>query len=272
MVYRRRFELELEEIKPEINILQIAASELRVAKSFHKVLSAVLLLGNALNGASFRGSASGFQLGDLLKVRLVFNLGRCHTDKRTLPLNALDCLVQLRDTKATSRSAAAPTLLHFLVLHLKNTEASLIYFLNDLPHCEAASRISFGTQRDTAAQLAEGLRQAHSQVGLAREQPTLPHDRFVPVMEVSGQHSSAQVFGLTRVLFLDTCQAFIVKATPAVDSLKSVVGALHQELKDLLMYYGEDATTAKPEELFTAISTFGHLLQVSFTGSSMTRC
>lgn len=68
MLYRRKFEVELEEIKPEINILLQAAQEMRASESLKRVLSVVLVMGNTLNGGSFRGNASGFHIGDLLKV------------------------------------------------------------------------------------------------------------------------------------------------------------------------------------------------------------
>lgn len=68
MAYRKRFETELEELKPEVNVIQRASSELRESDTFKTVLKMVLALGNALNGATFRGNAAGFKLNDLSKV------------------------------------------------------------------------------------------------------------------------------------------------------------------------------------------------------------
>lgn len=56
--------------------------------------------------------------------------------------------------------------------------------MDDLPHCEAASRISFGAQRETASQLSVGLQRACDQLEFARQTSTLPNDRFVHVLEV----------------------------------------------------------------------------------------
>lgn len=68
MIYRRKLDLEIEEIRPELNILRNASQELRQSIAFKQVLQAVLAVGNALNGSSFRGGARGFQLEGLLKV------------------------------------------------------------------------------------------------------------------------------------------------------------------------------------------------------------
>jgi diaphanous 1 len=68
MIYRRKLDLEIEEIRPELNILRNASHEVRHSSKFKHVLQAVLAVGNALNGSSFRGGARGFQLDALLKV------------------------------------------------------------------------------------------------------------------------------------------------------------------------------------------------------------
>ena len=70
MIFRRRFEMDLEEIKPELTILRAANDELRSSQAFKKLLSLILVIGNNLNASTFRGNASGFQLEALLKASL----------------------------------------------------------------------------------------------------------------------------------------------------------------------------------------------------------
>lgn len=70
MVCRRQLEIELEEQKPELHILKRAVSELRGNHKFKEMLCIVLVMGNTLNGTSFRGGAVGFRLASLSKVRL----------------------------------------------------------------------------------------------------------------------------------------------------------------------------------------------------------
>lgn len=84
MLFRRRLELDIEEIRPELNALRNASHELRSSSKFKQVLQvcplstftvlctyppqAVLSVGNALNGSTFRGGARGVKIDTLLKV------------------------------------------------------------------------------------------------------------------------------------------------------------------------------------------------------------
>jgi hypothetical protein len=111
MVFRRRFEMDLEELKPELTMLRGATDELRTSIAFQRVLAIVLAVGNALNAATFRGNARGFQL---------------------------DALLKLRDTKTAD--SATPTLLHYVVRQLRKADVAILDFLAEMPHCEGASR------------------------------------------------------------------------------------------------------------------------------------
>jgi diaphanous 1 len=68
MIYRRKLEMDLEELGAELSILRAATDEMRWSDRFKRVLEAVLTVGNALNASTFRGDARGFQLEALLKV------------------------------------------------------------------------------------------------------------------------------------------------------------------------------------------------------------
>ena len=112
MIFRRRFELDVEELRPEMAILKAAHDEVRTSAAFKWVLAVVLAHGNTLNGGTFRGSAAGFRLDDLLK---------------------------LRDTKA-GLQGGPPTLLHFIARELEKMDPDLLDLTSHMPHLEAASR------------------------------------------------------------------------------------------------------------------------------------
>ncbi|KAK4702492.1 hypothetical protein P7C70_g3733, partial [Phenoliferia sp. Uapishka_3] len=203
MLYRRRLEMEQEELKPELNILRGAVDELKNSTKFRKLLATVLSLGNMLNASTFRGDADGFQLEALLK---------------------------LKDTRAASPSATTPTLLHYLARVVRRSDPSLLTFLEDAPHVEAASRISFTTVLTAANGLVQGVAQVQEEIRVLRRMRISPAgDRFIPKME---------------------------RAEPAMGALKTVMTQLDQDLKSLVQYYGEDPASMKPEDLFGIVVSF----------------
>jgi hypothetical protein len=68
MVFRRKFDMLLGEVMPDLGIIRSAAIEVRESERLKDVLGVVLTVGNALNGGTFRGNAAGFQLEALAKV------------------------------------------------------------------------------------------------------------------------------------------------------------------------------------------------------------
>ena len=127
MVFRRRFDLQVAEILPDLGLLRSAVLDLRNSKRFKSVLQAVLVLGNALNASTFRGNAAGFQLDALLKVTSL------------IPNLALTLTRQMKETR-TAKGSSCPTLLHYLAKILLQADARLILLGEDMLSLEGASR------------------------------------------------------------------------------------------------------------------------------------
>ncbi|OBZ82301.1 Disheveled-associated activator of morphogenesis 1 [Choanephora cucurbitarum] len=89
-----------------------ASIALRDAKYFKELLHLVLLLGNFLNGNTYRGGAFGIKIASINK---------------------------LIDTKGTSKST---TLLHFLVDAVEKNFPYVLAFLEELDECGLASKVS----------------------------------------------------------------------------------------------------------------------------------
>ncbi|GAA6035972.1 hypothetical protein JCM8097_005193 [Rhodosporidiobolus ruineniae] len=211
MVYRRKLDMDMEELKPDLSILRKAAEELKASTKFRKLLQTVLAIGNALNASTFRGGAAGFSLESLLK---------------------------LKDVRPSNPSKATPTLLHYLVRVVQPSDPALLTFLEDAPHVEAASRISTATVMQTVRTLVEGVKQAQSEIEVIKQLRDKPaNDQFVPVME-----------------------QFVRHASPAMDALSRHGDKLSDELKALLVYFGEDPAQSKPEELFDLVAQFSSVL------------
>ncbi|CCM00171.1 uncharacterized protein FIBRA_02199 [Fibroporia radiculosa] len=214
MLYRRKLELEIEEIRPELNIVRNASHELRSSTRFKKVLQAVLAVGNALNGSTFRGGARGFQL---------------------------EALTKMKETKTAKGGSDCPTLLHYLARVFLRSDPSLITFIEDMPHLEAAARVSIQTTTSTVTSMADGLKQVITEISVLQKTGLAPPDNFIVVM-----------------------QPFVRNMSSSVDALKNMANALENELRSLLAFYGEntDAQDApKPEDFFGLILSFSSSLQ-----------
>jgi diaphanous 1 len=66
-----------------------------------------------------------------MKVRITLNI-------RAVSL--ADSCDQLKETKTAKAGSDCPTLLHYLARVLLRTNPSLVTFMEDLPHVEAAAR------------------------------------------------------------------------------------------------------------------------------------
>jgi diaphanous 1 len=84
------------------------------------------VIGNTLNGGTFRGDASGFQLDTLIKVSAISEFQGCSD-------------AQLRDIR-TGKGTSCPTLLHYLAKVLLRSDPRLVLFLEELSSLEAVAR------------------------------------------------------------------------------------------------------------------------------------
>ncbi len=170
MVYMRKFELDIEELKPDLRILKHAVDEINASTKFKSVLHTVLTIGNVLNSSTFRGEASGFQLSDLLK---------------------------LKDTKPSSPTPATPSLLHYLVRVLNKTDKGLVGFLDDCSHVEAAARLSTTSVMASITALIAGHDTVKEEMAvLQRIGISSQSDRFVDVTAEFLRQSSPQIKAL----------------------------------------------------------------------------
>lgn len=114
MLYRQRFEADVEDCRTDIDVISAAVRELQDCHGFKSILAAVLSLGNALNISTSRGDARGFRL---------------------------EALAKLRDTKCfDAPSSGCPTLLHYLARKLRSLDADLLDFLAHAPHVDTGAR------------------------------------------------------------------------------------------------------------------------------------
>ncbi|KAG1100788.1 hypothetical protein G6F42_017606 [Rhizopus arrhizus] len=159
MIFRRRFKDELEEILPELDIIQMAITELKSSTKFKHVLKTVLAIGNYLNGQTIRGNARGFHL---------------------------DALLKMRDTRAEGEGVSnVPTLLHYLVYFLSKSDDDVVNFRQEISHLQAAAKLSAPTLFATVNSLNGNLNQIKEELNMNRRRKTseLQIDRFAEAMD-----------------------------------------------------------------------------------------
>lgn len=157
MIYRRKLELEIEEIRPDLKIIHDACKELRASTRFKLTLRAVLTVGNALNEFSFRGGACGFRL---------------------------EALVKMKEMKTAKGSSECPTLLHYIARVLNRTDPSLALFIDEMPSVESAARISFPTLQQNVRSLLTSLDKVKEEISLLKQiRAPSDNDRFVITMQ-----------------------------------------------------------------------------------------
>ncbi len=233
MLFYRQFELELEELKPELKILREAVNEVSTCDKLKRILQVsdkqkclaslrnrltqldhleiILVVGNVLNASTFRGAAAGFQLKDLLK---------------------------LKDTKPTPPSKGTPTLLHYIVRLLNQTDKSLVGFLDDCAHVEAAARVSTQTLSAAVNTLVTSHKNVEHEIEVLEKSKVSPAgDRFLVVMKRFYADSQSQV-----------------KALRAADS------TITKDVHKLISYFGEDPTQTKAEDFFGLLASFGQMM------------
>ncbi|EIW76318.1 hypothetical protein CONPUDRAFT_139713 [Coniophora puteana RWD-64-598 SS2] len=174
MIYRRKLELDIEEVRPDLKYLRDASKELRASERFKRTLKAVLAIGNALNMSTFRGGAHGFKLEALLKMK---------------------------ETKTAKGGKECPTLLHYVARVLIRTDPSLMLFIEEMPSVEPAARISTQTLSQSVQTMVASLAKVKEEVHLLKQ---LRHpssgDQFVAIMQPFVERQSTSIDALKKMM------------------------------------------------------------------------
>ncbi|CAG8625746.1 6835_t:CDS:10 [Cetraspora pellucida] len=229
MIYRRKFEIEVFELKSQVEDLHQAYLELKSSMKFKLLLKTILAIGNFLNGSTFRGNAIGFKLNCLLKESLFIH-------------------VTINETKALENNPKGfSTLLHYLAATLEERQNDLITFMDELKHLEGASKVSYVAVMGSVVSLSSGADQIKEEIRVLKKLRLTPNnDRFCEIME-----------------------EFFKQIEPTIKGIKEFTQILEEKLKQLLIYYGEDPTITKPEEFFGMIVEFGKSLAASISNITL---
>ncbi|KAF0356988.1 FH2-domain-containing protein [Gigaspora margarita] len=158
MIYRRKFEIEVSELKSQVEDLDRSYVELKSSLKFKYLLKTILAIGNYLNSSTFRGNAIGFRL---------------------------DCLLKISETKALENNPKGlSTLLHYLAATLEEKQNDLLTFMDELTHLEGASKVSYVAVTATVASLGSGADLIKEEIRILKKIRLTPNnDRFCELME-----------------------------------------------------------------------------------------
>ncbi|KAG5519611.1 hypothetical protein PMAC_001766 [Pneumocystis sp. 'macacae'] len=173
MIYRQRFEPEINEIQPDLKVLYNTCFELRKSKKFRTLLGFILVIGNYLNFSTFRGNASGFQIDTLLK---------------------------LVDVKASGLFLKKiPNLLHYIVSVFITYSKETLLFSDEVTHLSIASKISSQALFNTTRFLYNELKNIYQEISILKNRTISNIDRFVDVMTEFYNHAMPIVDEINRV-------------------------------------------------------------------------
>ncbi|KAJ3225169.1 hypothetical protein HK099_007252 [Clydaea vesicula] len=135
MIFRKKLANELREVIPDLDAVQSACEQLRASSLLQNLLHCILELGNYLNGDTFRGNATGFQVNGLLT---------------------------LRDTKSNSKKY--PTLLHYLVDKTGKLHPETLNYMKELSSVSLTSRVCIPALLTTCKNLSVGLENIKNEI------------------------------------------------------------------------------------------------------------
>ncbi|KAJ3235680.1 hypothetical protein HDU81_000241 [Chytriomyces hyalinus] len=145
IAFQQRLAEELSEIKPDLATVHKATKALLSSGRFKKVLETVLIVGNFVNGNTYRGGAYGFEMDSLLK---------------------------LKDTKADDASPLkdrAPTLLHYVARRLEEIDEDLLDLKAEIGPVESASRVVINALFSSVQELGAGFEDIKSELSVCEQ-------------------------------------------------------------------------------------------------------
>ena len=198
---RLEFREKFDDLEPALVLLSSAVQEILASDTLDRLLYVVLMMGNHINGGTYGGGAFGF---------------------------TLDSLGKLKDTKANKPRMTA---LHYIVFICEEQEPGLLNVHQELPHLEAAARLSL-------EHLTQQVGELEAQVkSLERKMESAPEDLQQQVAD------------------------FLTHATSQVERLKSMLADITQKSDEVADYYVLDKSKFKVEDLLKEVLQFMKDLQ-----------
>ncbi|KAF4083732.1 hypothetical protein AMELA_G00120080 [Ameiurus melas] len=152
LYFKKKFAERVADIKPKIEALSQASTEVLQSRSLRQLLEVVLALGNYLNKGQ-RGNAYGFRVSSLNKI----------TDTRS----SIDKNI---------------TLLHYLIMLLEQKYPKVALFHEDLQNVPEAAKVNMTELEKDMNSLRSGLKSVEAELEYQKSRPPDSGDKFVSVV------------------------------------------------------------------------------------------
>jgi hypothetical protein len=177
MVFRLRYYQDIGEVQMDLQSLVSATEQVKKSEKFCRILQVILVIGNYLNGTSFRGNATGFKI---------------------------DSLLCIKDTKPAGIDAKYyPSLLHYIAKCLREQFPESLDFLQDMPDVPHAARISVTSLNDCVGVLAKGFVDLEKELEDVERIGCFGNDKFLEIFKPFCDEAKIQIekMNTTSTLF-----------------------------------------------------------------------
>ncbi|KAM9466291.1 disheveled-associated activator of morphogenesis 1-A [Clarias gariepinus] len=152
LYFKKKFAERLADIKPKIQALSQASTEVLGSQNLRQLLEVILALGNYMNKGQ-RGNAYGFRVSSLNKIA---------------------------DTRSSIDKNI--TLLHYLIMILEQKYPKVVLFHEDLQNVPEAAKVNMTELEKDINSLRSGLKSVEVELEYQKTRPTNSGDKFVSVV------------------------------------------------------------------------------------------
>ncbi|KAJ6658027.1 hypothetical protein lerEdw1_001686, partial [Lerista edwardsae] len=152
LYFKKKFAERVAEVKPKVDAISAASTEVFQSKSLRQLLEVVLAFGNYMNKGQ-RGNAYGFKISSLNKIA---------------------------DTKSSIDKNI--TLLHYLITVVEKKYPKVLSLHEELKDVPEAAKVNMTELEKEIGTLRSGLRAVETELEYQKSQPSHPGDKFVSVV------------------------------------------------------------------------------------------
>uniref|UniRef100_A0A670XWZ4 Dishevelled associated activator of morphosis 1 n=1 Tax=Pseudonaja textilis TaxID=8673 RepID=A0A670XWZ4_PSETE len=152
LYFKKKFAERVAEVKPKVEAIRTASTQVFQSKSLKQLLEVVLAFGNYMNKGQ-RGNAYGFKISSLNKIA---------------------------DTKSSIDKNI--TLLHYLITIIEKKYPKVFSLHEELKDVPGAAKVNMTELEKDIGNLRSGLRAVETELEYQKSQPSNPEDKFVSVV------------------------------------------------------------------------------------------